>query len=635
MLYKPNKVMLEKIALAKSITANIKAKKSHKFETGIPLDFKSGNIKGYEMSSPDGNITAKLYYEKGLKYEVSFNGKTVIKPSEMGIKIQKFDLGKDVFAGKPVVETADVEYEVKGKHSKARDLHIAYRFPVHHFPTGLNYIVEFRLWNDGVGFRYEFPKGTKMLVEIENTQINMTENSVCYYQTDVRKMQSKTVREETSVLPDKLQMAYLVTFELKDNGYCILTESNLDNYPGAALMSESEGRFRIHFWDSGKFFVKDCVSPWRIAILANDLNSLVNNEVVKHAADPQSPIFESTDWIRPGKSAWSYFHGKDTSRKYKSILDFNTHLDDLGFDYSIIDSGWRKWCLTESWALRKVKNVIDKAPEGVDIWVWKSSATGPFIPAYRRWFLKKIKSIGAVGVKLDHIETETQAGINLYRRFLEDAAKNKLMVIYHNPNKPTGLTRTYPNLLSREAVRGLQCTADADENTIIPFTRFAIDGADYTPFCPSLPDRCANTTVSHALANLIVFTSPFMTIAEHPKNLKGTVYQDFFRTLPVCWDETIVMPQSSFGKLAAFARRKNELWYIGVQTNNSEGFEFSFTPYFLEDGRKYTLELFSDSEIEGSKDTVKSERIVTKSDIIKVNIKSAGGFAGRFIPLAD
>ena len=113
-----------------------------------------------------------------------------------------------------------------------------------------------------------------------------------------------------------------------------------------------------------------------------------------------------------------------------------------------------------------------------------------------------------------------------------------------------------------------------------------------------------------------------MTIAEHPKNLKGTVYQDFFRTLPVCWDETIVMPQSSFGKLAAFARRKNELWYIGVQTNNSEGFEFSFTPYFLEDGRKYTLELFSDSEIEGSKDTVKSERIVTKSDIIKVNIKA-------------
>ena len=125
-----------------------------------------------------------------------------------------------------------------------------------------------------------------------------------------------------------------------------------------------------------------------------------------------------------------------------------------------------------------------------------------------------------------------------------------------------------------------------------------------------------------------------MTIAEHPKNLKGTVYQDFFRTLPSAgMKQSLCLRAAS--KARCLCKTQNELWYIGVQTNNSEGFEFSFTPYFLEDGRKYTLELFSDSEIEGSKDTVKSERIVTKSDIIKVNIKSAGGFAGRFIPLAD
>ena len=633
MYFKPTKEMIEKAALIKSVTANINAKKTHKFKIDVPLDFNKGIADGYEMSSPDGQIKARLYFKNGLRYEVIFGGRTVIEPSEMGIEIKNHKLGQNVFVGQPEIHEHDAEYTVRGKHNKTRDLHRAYRFPVHHFPTGLKYIVEFRLWNDGAGFRFEFPKGSRMLIFWENTEINVVRDSVCLYQTDVKKLQSKTLRAEIKDLPEDLRIAYLTTFELSGVGYMILTESNLINYPGAALMHESSGKFKIDFWDSGKFFVKDCATPWRIAILAHDLNTLVNNEVVKHAADPPSPELENADWIKPGKAAWSYFHDKATSRSYETILEFNKQLDDLGYDFSLIDSGWRKWSLTESTAIRKVKNVIKQKPESVDIWVWKSIEMGPFIPLSRQWLLKKLQSIGVVGVKLDHIETETQWTINVYRRFLEDAAKHKLMVIYHNPNKPTGLTRTYPNMLSREAVRGLQCAADADDNTIIPFTRFAIDGADYTPFCPSLPDRCTNTTVSHALANLIVFTSPFMTIAEHPKNLKGTVYQDFFKTIPVCWDETIVLPQSELGRLAAFARRHEDLWYIGVQAGNIEDFEFSFTPHFLDDGKEYKLEMFTDSEEKDSKDTVRCERIVTKDDTIKVNIKTAGGFAGRFIPI--
>jgi hypothetical protein len=229
-------------------------------------------------------------------------------------------------------------------------------------------------------------------------------------------------------------------------------------------------------------------------------------------------------------------------------------------------------------------------------------------------------------VKIDFLESESQRTINFYRDFLEDAAKYKIMVIYHNPNKPSGLSRTYPNLLSREAIRGLQNFCDPDDNAILPFTRFVGGDADYTPYCFTVPDRRKTATIGHMLANTVIFTSSLLTISEHPKNLLGHASEDFIRALPSTWDETRVLSPSRFAELAVFARRKGDTWFIAAQQNAGEGQKFEICFDFLEEGKYYTLTLLKDG---ADSDTLeKTEIAVNKNSTVTFTLKSSGGFAG-------
>lgn len=588
----------------------------------------------FEMSSPDGKLRAFLNRRGELLYNVFLDGEQIITDSYMGLVIKGVDIGKDVLVGEPSEDPSVTEYRDRGNDTTAVDRHRQYLVPVRHVPTGLEYIIEIRIWNDGFGFRFVFRPGMRFLINDETTTFRLPMDSVCWYQTDVEKLQGKTMKQETRYLPEDVDLACLALFELKnDKGYVMITEADLKNYPGAALFSKGRGELKIDFWDSGDFYVEGCVSPWRLIIACRSLNDLVNCKVIKNAAEPERGMFADDVWIIPGKSAWSFLIKEQKSQRLETAMLYNSYAHEMGYQYNIIDAGWRMWGITEGQAFKKVALAArDAAVKGVGIFVWKSVRKGPYFSLYRKLFFKRCLKAGVAGVKLDHIESETQFMINVYRRFLEEAAENRLMVLLHNPQKPTGLSRTYPNLMSMEAIRGVQSLCDPDDTAILPFTRLVAGDADYTPLCFTVPEHRGFATIAHMLANTVIMTSSFMTISEDPHVVSQQIFADFIRQLPTTWDKTTVLPQSRIGDVAVFARKKGENWYIAAQNSDKGAREITVRLDFLDGGCSYELELFFDDK-DKRPDVKRISGPSRRDDAIKILMLTGGGFAGKFTKL--
>ena len=219
--------------------------------------------------------------------------------------------------------------------------------------------------------------------------------------------------------------------------------------------------------------------------------------------------------------------------------------------------------------------------------------------------------------------------VDFYNQTLRDAAEFKLMINFHGATKPTGLSRTYPNEMTREGIYGLEqgLRAWARHNTILPFTRFLAGHADYTPL--NFSTRHGETTWSHQLASLIVFTSPLMVYAEHPQKILDNPACDFIKKLPTTWDETSVLPFSKIGKIAGFARRKNSCWYIGI-LNCYEKRQIRLKLNFL-DSCKYTLTHYKDVPCNNNAYDIE-KKIVQKNNTLTIDLSSGGGYAAALIP---
>ena len=424
----------------------------------------------------------------------------------------------------------------------------------------------------------------------------------------------------------------MTAFEFPEKDiYTMITESDIENYPGMALRSLGAGKFKVELWDTDKFFIKGGKTPWRIITVCRSLEELVRCRVITHSAAPSSEkIYENAEWIRPGKSAWSYFIDEEHSRRFEKIMEFNALAEQAGYEYNLADSGWRDWARTEHGAFKKVKELVDDAEKrSVGIWLWQSAMDRVWFAPYRRRFFKNCQRLGIKGIKLDHIESETQFMTEFYRRFALEAAEHKLMVIYHNPQKPTGLRRTFPNVMSMEAIRGLQCKADADNDTILPFTRMLGGNADYTPLCFSVP-RCLNeVSICHMLASAIIYNSAFFTVSEDPSILKAHGLDSFVSPLPVIWNETHVLPGSKIGELAIFARRSADTWYLAV-FNGSQGEKNINLPFsFLSGGKKYEAELYTD-DLADQRGFNRVKICITGADSADIAMRPSGGFAAVF-----
>jgi alpha-glucosidase len=266
----------------------------------------------------------------------------------------------------------------------------------------------------------------------------------------------------------------------------------------------------------------------------------------------------------------------------------------------------------------------------VKIWVWKAYPDRKGIAGIkdslaRREFFKKCKAVGVVGLKIDFFDSEKQEVIDFYQNALRDAAKCQLMLNFHGANKPSGESRTFPNEMTREGIRGLENQPPwATFNTVLPFTRYLAGHADFTPV--HFGKRIGETSWAHQMASAIVFTSPLLVYGADPKSMLENPFVDLIKSIPTTWDETIVLPQSVIGELALFARRKGNSWFIAA-LNGTTARQVKIKLSFLANG-KYKANIVCDDK--NNQHTARRENLIlSNNNYLILNLNASGGFVAQ------
>lgn len=554
------------------------------------------------MHSPHKVLHTKLFAANGrLLYQVQAGNLLIVEPSRLGIQVSNRQLGTQVqqvaISSRYTTKETNV---TRLNASHTIDEYTAYTISVQE--PGITYTIEYRMYDNGCAFRYVLNGNEDRLVKQEFTSFTIPALSAVWYfernsdwklKSYAGLWQRTGIAELPSVSSQGAVQGKPLLIELPAGKYALITEAALYNYSGMRLKAAGNRVLSVNFTEGAAgFTVKGAfTTPWRVILYADDLNALVNNHVIENLnPQPDQSLFADQAYIKPGKSVWSWITRNEHYMEPAEELRFINAAAALHFEYSLIDEGWEtKW--HNKWA--QLKALSDTAAQkNVHLWVWKHSDQLRD-SVQRNGFLDSVAAAGAVGIKTDFMNSEAKGLIDFEEGLLKAAARRKLMVNFHGCHAPTGESKTYPNEMTREGIRGMELNImkepiPAWHNAALPFTRFICGHGDYTP---GFFSNKANTTYTHQLALLYIFNSPFQCIAENPvRLLEEDIYQPILpllQTLPVTWDETIVLPGSDIGKLAAFARRKGRNWYIAVINGTDSVRSFTLQPSFLKGKKAY------------------------------------------------
>jgi len=360
----------------------------------------------------------------------------------------------------------------------------------------------------------------------------------------------------------------------------------------------------------------------------------VNSTLVANLSPEPSPELADASWIRPGRSVWSWWSDYASPRDFNKQKQYVDYAQQLGFEYSLVDDKWETW--TNRWDL--LRQLCEyAAARNVQIWVWKRYSE-ILAPADRQTFFQNVRDAGAVGVKIDFMNSESQAMMQFYESALADAAAHHLMVNFHGATKPTGMDRTYPNEMTREGVRGLEYNSwgeylQPSHNAALPFTRLVAGHADYTPVT-FWSSKLGSTSFAHQLAMAVLLTSPVTHFADDPTRYLTSPALDVIRAVRTTWDETAVLDASAIGELAAFARRRADRWFLAlVNGNAATAKNLTMSASFLDAGYTYSAVLLADSSSTPAAFN-RSTSTVRSADTLNIWLRAGGGFVGMFTPEA-
>ena len=581
------------------------------------------------LKSPDGKIVVTIQTAGHLSYGIAFHDKPVVEHSTLGLILDDKDLGAEaLFAGRPEAREINEQYPVMGVHDTATNHCISTTIPV--ASGAAQWQLEFRVFNDGVACRYHVPAKGARHINGEATEWKVPVGSVLWFLSASNT--SYEARMDCGIvgqLPQGLQLMAPATLEFPDHaGYGMMTEANLVNYSYMSLKTEGDA-FKAFFRNSqaGWTATDDIVSPWRVTVLAADLNTLVNSDLIKNLCPPPSPELAKAAWIRPGRSVWHWLTGGGP--KLEEQPAWIDGAKQLGYEYYLVDDGWRNWDGGGTNAWNALAKVVQYArSQHVRIWAWVN-AEYVFKPGDRLAYYQKVRDIGIVGLKIDFPKPANTEWVNWYEDALRDAAALQLMVDFHGAVKPTGRERTWPNELTREAVAGREQGKNPSlHDTALPFLRYVQGHADYTPTL-LIPGRLNGSSFAHELAMAIVFTSPYLCMGDNPRHYLDSEACDVLKALPAVWDQTIVLPQSKIGQLAAFARRHGDQWFIGVINNTTPRRE-QIDLSFLGKGNFKFIELADSPERNDA--FLWKATTVTSKDVLTLPLRKDGGYVAWIVP---
>src|SRR5436190_9595600 len=516
-----------------------------------------------------------------------------------------------------------------------------------HVPPQRRYTIDARVFDDGVAFRFVVPgEGTR--TADDSSAFRLPAGSTVWFHDFEGHYEGVHKRKSIADVKDGEWAAPPLTIKLPNaRGYAAITEAALMNYAGMGLRADGLRGFTTilghalpvsHPFDLrfGKDEAKrlsqpaaiqgTITTPWRVIMLGRHLNTLVNSDIISNLSPPpDETIFPQglkTDWVKPGRAVWRYLDGGENT--FAGIKEFSRLAGQLSFEYNVVEGIWARWSEAQ---IRELVNYSNQ--QNVKLWFWKHRRNLG-TEREREEFFSLLSRLGVVGAKIDFFDHEAKEVIDLYQAILRTSAEHKIMVEFHGANKPAGESRTWPNELSREAIRGLEyrsMSLRSVHNTTLPFTRFLAGHADYTPV--HFGDRRRETSWAHQIATAIVFTSPLMIYGAHPKHILENPAAELIKTIPSVWDETIVLPSSEIGELAAFARRRGDVWFLGIM-NGLTGRTIRVPVHFLDRG-KCQATLVRDREDDPA--AVKIEELsVSNKDGLSIRMRAGGGFVARFVP---
>jgi alpha-glucosidase len=563
-----------------------------------------------------------------------------------------------------------LEPVVRQKFAKIRE-----NYKELHLDLDGGYGVTFRAFNEGVAYRLETSLSEpEVKIYGEEMNLQFPSNDVVYYPEE----ESFFSHNERKYLPrhmSEIAPAFLATLpavvDVGDGAKVAIAESDVEEYPGLWLRGTSGNGLAATFppyplkeklqGDSDVRVVEaaDYIAvtkgtrtfPWRIVGIAEKDGDLLMNQLTWLLAKPSQ--VQDTSWIKPGKVAWDWWndwnvYGVDfkagvNTQTYKYYIDFAAK---YGVPYILLDAGWYRngdvldvvpeVNMEELTAYAKEKNVR------IILWVlWNKldDQLEKALDQYAKW--------GIAGIKVDFMQRSDQKLITYYHRVSQETAKRKMLVDFHGDQKPATMTRTWPNLIGTEGVRGMEwdkwsAETDPDHDVTLPFTRMVLGPMDYTPGAMLNAQKSSFRAVGnrpmsqgtrcHQLAMYVVFEAPLQMLSDSPSNyLREAETMEFLAPVPSEWDETKVL-DGKIAQYVAVARRNGKDWYVGAMTNWSpREMEIDFS--FLPEGN-FTLQAYQDGV---NADRMGSDYKMTKSQVnrgtkLKVKLAPGGGWAGRIIP---
>ena len=555
-----------------------------------------------------------------------------------------------------------------------------YNFLILNFKN--NFSIEYRAFDDGVAYRFITTKKGEITVEDELVSLNFDKDykTLIPYVRDLRNPKDPYISSfeshyETKKISEfaKDTIAYLpFLIDLEKHKKAVFLEANLQDYPGLFVTNNSDKtgfvsrfpKYPLAETNGGFNFLNKLITkradylvqtkgtrnfPWRILVISEKDSDLANNDMVQKLSEPSK--IKDASWIKPGKVAWDWWNNWNiynidfvagiNTKTYEYYIDFASKNK---VEYVVLDEGWSvETNIMEHNPNVDLNHLIGYAKaRNVNIILWCSWMA---LHENTDTIFKNYADLGIKGFKVDFIDRDDAKMVNSVYEIAENAAKYKLILDFHGMYKPTGIQRTYPNILNFEGVKGLEnCkwTPNDDVPTYdctIPFIRMMAGPMDYTPgamrnatkyeFKPSHSNPMSQGTRSHQLAMYTIFEAPLQMMADSPTAYMAEQEStDFIAQIPTTFDETVVL-DSEVGKLVTIARKKNNVWYLGVITNwDARNITIDFS--FLEKGKIYQAEIFSDG-INADKAAVdyKKEIITVTSDSkLKYRLASGGGLAG-------
>ena len=616
-----------------------------------------GTVWGVPSPDSEVQIAVKMTEDYGLVYEAAKNGKAFITDgSVLGLKTNTIDTTKDLTFISAEEEEIDETYETySGKFSENRNHANQLRLTFKDSTEQYFYSVIVRAYDDGVAFSYELDTAegnekTSVSITDEMSTVNIPEGAVTWSFENGGSYEDEYHRKTMEELGGTPAIPLLYQTE---DLYVLFNEANLigSDFCGSRFKtSAGSSTFELDFAreQSGAVTVQfPFTSPWRYAV-AGDLGTITENTMAENLSPvPDEEKYHYSDWVEPGVASWTWLAEGETREGQENIDAIKRYIDmaaELGWKYFLWDDGWQT-DPANNVMNPHAQEVIDYAAErGIGILVWVNE---DYIAneSDRETRFKMWSEMGIKGIKADFFDGEQQSEITEYEDIYKDLAKYKMVGIMHGCNKATGETRTYPHILSREAIRGdefVNRQASVQEQlTILPYIRCASGPADYTPLV-DLPNKytgepIGNTdkTIGSQLTIPVLIEAGIPCMADKDTTYLREDLRGLFEDLPAAWDETRFI-SGEVGEYVTLARRSGDTWYIAGNTNDTARTEHIDFAEYVGEQDEYLAQIWYDGPDDNDKTDIAVEKInVTAADSIDVKVARKGGFTIKLTKIGE